>query len=522
MYVTQGLRRAAQIKPNGTATLFHKRRRTWRETEDRVMRLAGGLLKLGMATGGRVAILALNSDRYFEYLLGVTHAGCAVVPINIRLAAPEIAYILEDSGAEILFIDDRFAPLLDALKGEIGTLREIVFLGDGTPPAGMRAYEDLISVPRLVEAVGANDDLAGIFYTGGTTAKAKGVMLSHRNLVTNAANAVPAFGYDAETIYLHAGPMFHLADGASTLAVTAVGGEHAFIPAFDPSNFLATVESEKVTHTLLVPTMINMLVNYPKITDFDASTLRRVSYGASPMPDAVFRKALQTLPHVRFAHAYGMTEAAPLVTSLDSRYGTLDGPYAGRSKSCGQAALMVEVRIADTDDREVPRGTVGEVQVRGPNIMLGYWRKPELSAEALRGGWYHTGDGGYMDEEGFVFIVDRLKDMIISGGENVYSAEVENAILLHDAVAEVAIVGIPDETWGEAVHAIVVPRAGRTVTPDEIIAHCRNLIAGYKCPHSVVIRSEPMPLSGAGKILKSTLRAPYWEGRQRIVQANIQ
>ena len=522
MYVTQGLRRAAQIKPNGTATVFRNRRRTWRETEDRVARLAAGLLKLGLTSGGRVAILSLNSDRYFEYLLAVPNAGCAVVPINIRLAVPEIAYILEDSGAEVLFIDDRFAPLLDALKGKIGSLREIVFLGDGTPPAGMCAYEDLISAPRIAEAMGANDDLAGIFYTGGTTGKAKGVMLSHRNLVTNAANVVPAFGYDAETIYLHAGPMFHLADGASTLAVTAVGGVHAFVPAFDPGDFLATVQREKVTHTLLVPTMINMLVNFPKIADFDVSTLRRISYGASPMPDAVLRKALQTLPGVRFAHAYGMTEAAPLVTSLDPRYSTLDGPYAGRSKSCGQAALMVEVRIADINDREVPRGTVGEVQVRGPNIMLGYWKKPDLSAEALRGGWYHTGDGGYMDEEGFVYIVDRLKDMIITGGENVYSAEVENAILLHDAVAEVAVIGIPDETWGEAVHAIVVPRAGRTVTPGEIIAHCRDLIAGYKCPHSVVIRSEPMPLSGAGKILKSKLRAPYWEGRERIVQANVQ
>ena len=313
MYVTQGLRRAAQIQPNGTATVYRNRRRTWRDTEDRVARLAAGLLKLGLPSGGRVAILALNSDRYFEYLLAVTTAGCAVVPINIRLAVPEIAYILEDSGAEVLFIDDRFAPLLDALKGKIGTLREVVFLGDGTPPAGMRAYEDLIGAPRVAEAIGANDDLAGIFYTGGTTGKAKGVMLSHRNLVTNAANVVPAFGYDLETIYLHAGPMFHLADGASTLAVTAVGRVHAFVRAFDPGDFLATVQRENVTHTLLVPTMINMLVNFPKIADFDVSTLRRISYGASPMPDAVLRKALQTLPRVRFAHAHGMTEAAPLV-----------------------------------------------------------------------------------------------------------------------------------------------------------------------------------------------------------------
>jgi long-chain acyl-CoA synthetase len=517
MYITQGLRRAAQVKPNGTATIFRDRRRSWRDTEDRVARLAGGLVRLGVAHGGRAAILALNSDRYFEYLLAVPMAGRAVVPINIRLAPPEIAYILEDSGSDILFIDDRFAPMLEALKGRMGAVREIVYLGDGPPPVGMRPYEDLLSAPRIADAIGAENDLAGIFYTGGTTGKAKGVMLSHRNLVMNAANVVPAFGYDADTIYLHAGPMFHLADGASTLAVTVVAGVHVFVPAFDPGDFLATVQREKVTHGLLVPTMINMLVNFPKLADFDLTTLRRITYGASPMPDAVLRKALALLPGVRFGHAYGMTEAAPMVTALDPRFSTLEGPCAGRGKSCGQAGLMVEVRIADPDDREVPRGTVGEVQVRGPNVMLGYWNKPELTAQALRGGWYHSGDGGYMDEEGFVYIVDRLKDMIITGGENVYSAEVESAISLIDGVAEVAVIGVPDDTWGEAVHAIVVPRAGRTVTPAEIIAHCRGQIAGYKCPRSVTIRAEPMPLSGAGKILKSTLREPYWAGREKRV-----
>jgi long-chain acyl-CoA synthetase len=335
-------------------------------------------------------------------------------------------------------------------------------------------------------------------------------MLSHRNLVMNAANVIVAFGYDADSVYLHAGPMFHLADGASTLAITAVGGVHVFIPAFDPADFFTTVQREKVTHSLLVPTMINMLVNFPKISDYDLSTLQRITYGASPMPDALLRKAIATLPGVRFVHAYGMTEAAPLVTALDPRYSTLDGPYAGRSKSCGQAAPMVDVRIADPDDNEVPRGTVGEVQVRGANIMLGYWNKAELTAQALRGGWYHSGDGGYMDEEGFVYIVDRLKDMIITGGENVYSAEVENAIAVLDGVAEVAVIGIPDETWGEAVHAVVVPRTGRSVTPDQVIAHCHALIAGYKCPRSVTIRNEPMPISGAGKILKVVLREPYW------------
>jgi long-chain acyl-CoA synthetase len=517
MYVAQGLRRAAQVKPNGTATIFRDRRRTWRETEDRIARLAGGLLELGLSGGGRAAILALNSDRYFEYLLAVPMAGGAVVPINIRLAVAEIQYILEDSGAEFLFIDDRFAPLLNTLKGKMAGVREILHLGDGPPPNGMRAYEDLLAAPRVKDAIGADTDLAGIFYTGGTTGKAKGVMLSHRNLVMNAANVVPAFGYDADSIYLHAGPMFHLADGASTLAVTVVGGVHVFVPTFDPTDFLATAEREKVTHTLLVPTMINLLVIFSKFGDFDLSSLRGIAYGASPMPDAVLRKAIEMLPGVGFVHAYGMTEAAPLVTALDPRYSTLEGFYAGRSKSCGHAGHMVEVRIADADDREVPRGTIGEVQARGPNIMLGYWNKPDLTAQALRGGWYHSGDGGYMDEEGFVYIVDRLKDMIITGGENVYSAEVENAISLLDGVAEVAVIGIPDETWGEAVHAIVVPRVGRAVTPDEVIAHSRGLIAGYKCPRSVAIRNEPMPLSGAGKILKNTLRESYWAGRAKQV-----
>jgi len=517
MDITQGLRRAVQVKPNGASTVFRERRRTWRQTAERVARLAGGLAKLELEKGGRAAILALNSDRYFEYLLAVPMAGAAVVPINIRLAAPEIQYVLADSGTEILFIDDRFAPVLEAIRGQTPNLRHVVYLGDGALPAGMRCYEDLLSVPALTGAQAGDDDLAGIFYTGGTTGKAKGVMLSHRNLVVNAANVIPAFGYDADTVYLHAGPMFHLADGASTLAVTIVGGEHVFVPAFDPADVLATIWREKVTHGLLVPTMINLLVNFPKIAEYDVSTLRRVAYGASPMPEAVLRKALAMLPGVRFAQAYGMTEAAPLVTALDPRYTTLEGPDAGRVKSCGQASHLVEVRIADHGDREVPRGTVGEVQVRGDNVMLGYWNMPELTAQALRGGWYHSGDGGLMDEDGFVYIVDRLKDMIITGGENVYSAEVENVISTLDGVAEVAVIGIPDEKWGEAVHAIVVARAGEAVTAEQVIAHCHGLIAGYKCPRGVTIRSEPIPISGGGKVLKAELRRPYWAGCEKQV-----
>jgi long-chain acyl-CoA synthetase len=263
--------------------------------------------------------------------------------------------------------------------------------------------------------------------------------------------------------------------------------------------------------------MINMLVNHPRFSEFDIATLKLVLYGASPMPEGVLRKALQMMPHVGMVHAYGMTEAAPIVTILPARYTTLSGPHAGRLKSCGQAALTCEVKIVDAARREVPPGTTGELAARGPNIMTGYWNKPDETAAVLEHGWYYSGDGAYMDKEGFVFIVDRLKDMIISGGENVYSAEVENAISLMPEVGEVAVIGVPDDRWGERVHAIIVPRRGATVTSEQVLAHCREQIAGYKCPKSVDFRDTALPLSGAGKVLKRELREPYWKGYTKAV-----
>ena len=513
MHLTQGLKRAAQTKPTGVSTIFRDRRRTWRETGDRIARLAGGLRRRGLGKGDRAAILALNSDRYFEYLFGVPAAGGVTVPLNTRLAPPEIAYILEDSGTTMLFIDGTFTPVLAQLAGRLGNVRDIIYLDDDPVPAGMCAFEDLLDAPPVTEVAAEDDDVAGIFYTGGTTGQAKGVMLTHRNLVINAANIIVAVGYASDSSYLHAAPMFHLADNASTLAVTMLGGVHVFISRFDPAAVAAAIEAERLTNTLLVPTMINALVNFPGLDAHDLSSLTMVPFGASPMPDAVLARATEKLPGCCFLHVYGMTEAAPLVTALEPR----DALVPGRSRSCGKAALMVKVRIADVNDNEVPRGTVGEVQVRGPNVMLGYWNKPEQTAAALRGGWYHSGDGGYMDEFGYVYIVDRLKDMIISGGENIYSAEVESAISILDGVGEVSVIGVPDDTWGEAVHAIVVPRAGQVVTEEQVIAHCRGLIAHYKCPRSVDIRDTPLPLSGAGKVLKTELRAPFWAGREKRV-----
>jgi len=513
MHLGQGLSRAVQTRPDAPSTIMGERRRTWRETADRIARLAGGLQVNGLGKGDRAAILALNSDRYFELLFAVPAVGGMTVPLNTRLAPPEIEYMLHDSGASLLFVDAAMAPAVQTLQGRMGQVREIFWLDDTPAPPGMHMFESLLDASPAPAFEAQDDDVAGIYYTGGTTGVSKGVMLTHRNLVTNAANIIIAVGYDSSTVYLHAPPMFHLADGASTFAVTMLGGRHVFIPRFDPAAVAAAIAQERVTNTVLVPTMVNALVHYPELHKLDLSTLKMVPFGASPMPDAVLQRATEALPSCQFLHVYGMTEAAPIVTALEPR----DLLVPGRSRSCGKAATMVEVRIADADDNEVAPGVVGEVQVRGPNVMLGYWRKPEQTAAALRGGWYHSGDGGLMDAEGYVYIVDRLKDMIISGGENIYSAEVENAILTLDSIAEAAVIAIPDEKWGESVHAIVVPRAGQTVTESDVIAHCREIIAHYKCPRSVEVRDRSLPLSGAGKVLKTELRAPFWAGREKRV-----
>lgn len=515
MYLTQGLRRAAQVRPREQSTVFKDRRRIWSETADRVARIAGGLKETGVRPGDRVAILALNSDRYFELLYAIPWLGAAMVPVNTRLATPEIRYVLEDSGARVLFIDAAMKAHETALAGQKPGVEAVFYLDDDAPPAGMRPYEELVAAPAIADAGAGGDTLAGLFYTGGTTGKSKGVMLSHNNLVWNAMNVVAGMYYDQDTTYLHSAPMFHLADTGSTFAVTACGGCHVFVPCFDPADCLQTMEQEKVTQAVFVPTMINMLANHPKAGDFDLSSLRYIPYGASPMPEGVLRKALEVLPNCQFIHAYGMTETAPVLTVLPPRYTTLDGPYAsGRLKSCGLAAHTAELKIVDENRREVPRGAIGEVAAKGPMIMLGYWNKPEETAAVLQDGWYYSGDAAYMDDDGFVFIVDRLKDMIISGGENVYSLEVENAISLMPGVAEVAVIGVPNAKWGESVHAVIVPRDGANLTAEAVIAQCRTQIAGYKCPRSVEFRDTPLPLSGAGKVLKRELRELFSKTHQ--------
>ncbi len=518
MRLTQSLAGAADTFPGRIAVIDGATRRSWHEHLDRVVRLAGALREIGASDGARVAILALNGACFTECLFATWWAGGAVVPMNTRWSAAEMAFALDDCGARILFLDAAFLPLLGAIRAGAGALATVVVIGDGDDAAGLTGYEDLIAQGRpCADSMRGGEDLAGLFYTGGTTGFPKRVMLPHRALWYNAMAIAAELGLDRETVWLHAAPMFHLADFTSNTAIALVGGCHVYIPAFDPEAALAAIESHGVNSTILVPTMLARILDHPGFAPARTASLRRLLYGASPMPEGLLRQALGAMPHVCFFQGYGQTEMGPGVTILAPEDHVLAGPKSARLRSAGLPTIGCEVRILDQAGEPVPRGTIGEIAARSPGMMLGYWNRPEQTRAVLMDGWVRTGDAGYQDAEGFIHVVDRLKDMIVTGGENVFCAEVESAISTHPAVGAVAVIGIPSAQWGEAVHAIVIPRPAAAVTQEDIIAHCRARIAGYKCPRSVSFRAEPFPLSGAGKVLKRELRAPFWQGRERGV-----
>ncbi len=514
MYLTQGLHRAVAQTPELPATIFGDRTRTWRESVERIARLAGGLRELGVASGDRVAILALNSDMYHEVLCAISWADAVSVPANTRWSGAETGFCLADSGSTVLVVDDAFAAMVPELREHAPGLGVVLHSGIGPAPVDAVDLEAFVAAHEPVDdARRSGDALAGIYYTGGTTGRPKGVMLSHANLLTSALGSAATGNFMAPGgRYLHAAPMFHLADGAAWTARNALGGSHVIIPAFTPTATAAAIEQHRVTDVLLVPTMIQMLVDDPATADADLSSLQHLIYGASPISEAVLERAARRLPTAAFTQAYGMTELSPVATLLSSA----DHGVPRLRRSAGRAAPHAELRILDEDDREVPIGVAGEIVCRGGHVMLGYWNRPEETAAALRGGWMHTGDGGYLDEQGYLFVVDRIKDMIVSGGENVYSVEVENALASHPSVVACAVIGVPDPQWGERVHAVVVPAPGTAPTVDELREHVRALIAAYKAPGSVEL-VDALPLSGAGKVLKRELRARYWETQARGV-----
>ena len=505
MYLTQGLHRSLQADPQGVATIFKDRIRTYAEHADRIARFAGALQNIGVQAGDRVAILSLNSDRYAEYLLAVPWAGAAVNPVNIRWSPAEIAYSMTDSDTHVLLIDDAFVPMAPLLLEKAPGLTTLIHCGDGPTPDGMLSYEQLLAgADPVPDAYRSGDDLAGVYYTGGTTGFPKGVMLSHTNFVSSGMGTVASGELlKAGSVLLHAAPMFHLADLAAWCGLTILGGTHVMVPFFEPVSVFTAMQEHKPTDVLLVPTMIQILVDHPDAGNYDLSSMERMLYGGSAISEGVLNRAKERFPGVRLTQAYGQTEAAPVITLL------LPDDHTGdRMRSGGRAAPHCQVAILDFDGNEVQAGEVGEICAKGAHVMQGYWNNPEQSAEALRGGWLHTGDLGYIDTDGFVYVVDRLKDMIVTGSENVYSAEVENALSKHPAVASSAVIGVPDETYGERVHAVVVLAAGHSATAEELQAHCREHIAGYKVPRSFEF-PDALPMSGAGKILKRNLRESY-------------
>jgi acyl-CoA synthetase (AMP-forming)/AMP-acid ligase II len=513
MLLVQAVRRNAAFRADETATIDGDEQRTWAEFADRVARAADGLRKLGVAPGDRVGILAWNSARYLEAQFAIWWMGGVLVPMNIRWSVEENLYCIRDAGITTLIFDTGFAEAAAAIAGQAdGGLRQIIL--DGSATGSIAAFDDVIGAGTSGEPHETSpDSLAGIYYTGGTTGFPKGVMLSFTALWTAAIGIVLANRMAPGGRMLHATPMFHLADGGMSHGAMIQGATHVFVPRFDPADVIAMIERHQVTDVLLVPTMIGMLQTSDAYAPEKLRSLRCLSFGASPIPAPILAKLQADLPQVNLLHVYGQTEMGPTISYLEPHHQVAGGPKA---LSVGKPFACVEAKIVDSDCVEVGPDVPGEIMARGPCAMMGYWNKPEDTAKTIIDGWVKTGDVAYKDADGFLFICDRVKDMIITGGENVFCAEVENAVAAHPAVAQVAVIGVPDTDFGERVHAVIVPKPGQTLTADDLKAHCKTLIANYKCPRSIELR-DALPLSAAGKILKRTLREPHWAGHARAV-----
>lgn len=517
MQFTQGLHRAVQQHPHAIATVHGDRQQSFAQLGQRVAKFAGALKAQGFGKGDRIAVLAFNADRYLEAYLAVAWLGAVINPVNFRWSNDEIVYSLMDSDARLLIVDDHFASQVAAIRAKASCLNAVFFNGEGAAPAGQLHLNTLIdAADPIADAEASGDDLLGIFYTGGTTGAPKGVMLTHRNVFSSGL-ALLAEGVFAEgSIGLHAAPMFHLADLMTTIALLIRGGRHVFLPAFNPDAVLALVAEHNLTDLLLVPAMLQAVVASAEQQHAHLDSVRNIIYGASPASETLLDRTMRVVPKANLTQVYGMTEMAAVMTVLPADMHRPENRHHNRLRSGGRAALHVQTRIVGEGDRELPRGEIGEIIARGPNMMVGYLNKASASQDALRNGWMHTGDMGYMDDNGYVFIVDRLKDMIISGGENVYCAEVENVVSKHPAVASCAVIGIPCEKMGEQVHAVVVLQPNASLEQQALYEHCKGMIAGYKCPRSLQI-IDALPMSGAGKVLKTELRKPFWDNRSTAV-----
>lgn len=518
MHIGDFIAKAARRFPDREVLVDGERRMKARELLDRAYRVSNALLGLGLEKGDRVAVLLQNCRQCVECFFGIYCAGLVLVPMNARNSAREHLYILQDSGAAAVLAGGGFIEGLASILPEAGSVRHVVCV-TGQPHGNMLDYEKLIGRASAEEpgAAISEEDMISLRYTSGTTGRPKGVIHDHRSNITALFNSLmDGLGIEKGDVIALMGPVTH-ASGAMILPHILRGAKVIILSGFDAAGILKLIEKERVTTLYLVPTMIVMLLARPDLKNHDLSSLKTIRYGASPISPEILKRGIEAFGNV-FVQGYGLTEGSMPLTLLTKQDHMMDGTEERirRLGSVGREVTVACVRIMDEAGNILPPGEIGEIVIRSDQNMRGYWNNPEATAEALRGGWLHTRDMGYMDEEGYVFLVDRKDDMIISGGFNVYPREVEDVLYMHPSVLEAAVFGVPDETWGEAVKAAVSVKKGMTLAEEEIIEHCRKHLAGYKKPLSVDFLAD-LPKSANGKILRRELKEPYWKDKTRRV-----
>jgi long-chain acyl-CoA synthetase len=513
------IRRSALRFPDKTAMVFGTRRMTYRAFNERINRLADSLLKMGLQKGDRIALLLHNSPEYFEIYYASAKAGGIFVPINNLLKTSELRQIMEYIEPRFLFFDPDYTETVDQARDGIGTIEHMVVLG-GAPASSFEQYEELIEKgkPAEQEIPITDDDVVSIFLTSGTTGRPKGAMRTHRHVLHDVFVGAIELNLRHNDRALMISPFYHVSweDNmrhilmSNTMVIKKEGS-------FDPREVLEILSKEKITVCQFVPTMISSMLQVDSIEEYDLSRFRLLTYAASPMPVELLKKAVKRF-ECEFMQLYGQTETGPLTTLLRPEDHILEGSEIQLAKlaSAGKTVINYEIRIVDEQGKDLPVGEIGEIIVRSESMTIGYWRLPEETAKTIKDRWLYTGDFGRFDEYGYVYIVDRKNDMIISGGKNIYPREIEEVLYKHDAVLEAAVVGVPDDHWGESVRAMVVLKPGKKANEDEIISFCKQYLASYKKPRWVEFRQE-LPKSPTGKILKRLIRDEYWKGKEKRV-----
>ena len=500
-------------KPDAVAISFAGTHRTWAELAQRVRRLAAALRAAGLQPGDRVAVLDLNHPSCLELTLACAQVGTANAVVNFRLAPPEIAYVINDAKARLLFVGPELAGAVEKLRAHLPSVERVVRVGgaDDEYEAWLAAHEP----DGQVHPAAPNDCFVQL-YTSGTTGFPKGSMLTHRGMLAHSRNVAATQAFDPGSRVQVAMPLFHVGGTSYALMAISLGARLFVMRMPDPAAALAMLEADRITHTFYVPALMAVINQVPGAAERDYSALKAVSYGASPMPLPVMRASLKLFPGV-MQQVYGMTEQSGAVSVLGPADHE-DPAVAHRLVSAGRAISGVEIEIRDPASGEaVATGERGEVWVRSEQTMGGYWGKPDATAATITpDGWLRSGDGGYIDADGYLYVTDRIKDMIISGGENIYPAEIERVLAEHPSLQDVAVIGVPDERWGEVPKAVVVAAPGASVDVEQVLAWCRERLAAFKCPKTIDVVAE-LPRNPTGKILKKDLRKPYWEGRERQV-----